>query len=339
MYTYVWDNASTDASLTGLIDGAYYVTVTSGACSVEDSVTLDPAIGMTMTDVVAICDGETYLAGGANQTVSGTYYDTYTLSNGCDSVVVTELTVKNNPTISVSSSADTICEGTSVTLLATGPTNSTFAWDNSTVLSNNAISNPVATPTNSTVFTVTITKNGCSSEGSVTITTQTAPTLSVTQDPDTENCISELTVVSSNGTSFMWTTPTGTLISSSTVVDVVIADTDEDYTVVATNSIGCSSNPVTITVDGHSGCSPVGINELMNNSFELYPNPNNGLFALSFASEQQRTISILDITGKVVYNTLSQEQQIEISQDLTSGVYFVNVKAGDNSKVIKMIVK
>lgn len=42
---------------------------------------------------VSICEGESYFAGGADQTTAGTYTDTYTSAMGCDSVVVTRLTV------------------------------------------------------------------------------------------------------------------------------------------------------------------------------------------------------------------------------------------------------
>ncbi len=59
---------------------------------------------------VSICEGETYYAGGQLQLASGTYYDTLIASTGCDSMVVTNLTV--NPiyqdTLQIG-----ICEGES----------------------------------------------------------------------------------------------------------------------------------------------------------------------------------------------------------------------------------
>ena len=59
---------------------------------------------------VGICEGESFFAGGADQTTAGTYYDTLVSINGCDSVVITNLTV--NPE-SESSVDVTICEGES----------------------------------------------------------------------------------------------------------------------------------------------------------------------------------------------------------------------------------
>jgi gliding motility-associated-like protein len=40
-----------------------------------------------------ICNGETYYAGGANQSLSGLYIDTLTAASGCDSIIHTDLTV------------------------------------------------------------------------------------------------------------------------------------------------------------------------------------------------------------------------------------------------------
>ena len=60
---------------------------------------------------VSICDGESYFAGGANQTNSGVYSDTYTGANGCDSVIVTNLLVLDNQEVDV---AYPMCEGDSI---------------------------------------------------------------------------------------------------------------------------------------------------------------------------------------------------------------------------------
>lgn len=70
--------------------------------------TVTPAI--QVTDDVSICDGDSYFAGGANQTTSGTYIDLFTTPAGCDSIVTTNLTV--NPNVEVSENVN-ICDGDS----------------------------------------------------------------------------------------------------------------------------------------------------------------------------------------------------------------------------------
>ncbi|MBT7492520.1 MAG: hypothetical protein HN704_13035, partial [Bacteroidetes bacterium] len=57
---------------------------------------------------VAICDGETYFVGGADQIVAGVYNDTLQTIDGCDSTIITNLTV--NPVNTTNINAE-ICEG------------------------------------------------------------------------------------------------------------------------------------------------------------------------------------------------------------------------------------
>ena len=59
---------------------------------------------------VSICQGKSYFAGGALQTTAGTYRDTFKSKPGCDSVVITKLTVlpTYEKTVNVS-----ICQGKS----------------------------------------------------------------------------------------------------------------------------------------------------------------------------------------------------------------------------------
>ncbi|MGB3073772.1 MAG: gliding motility-associated C-terminal domain-containing protein [Chitinophagales bacterium] len=61
---------------------------------------------------VSICDGQSYFAGGDSQTLSGNYPDTLIASNGCDSILITQLTVLANPFVYLGQDT-TICEGTS----------------------------------------------------------------------------------------------------------------------------------------------------------------------------------------------------------------------------------
>ena len=60
------------------------------------------------TNVITICEGETYSEGPSNYSSEGTYTDIYQTALGCDSIVTTELTVLG---ISTSTNSVSICEG------------------------------------------------------------------------------------------------------------------------------------------------------------------------------------------------------------------------------------
>jgi len=92
---------------------AYWGTTSStGGASNNQSIcpyTPDPYYGGVEQFVDAtICEGESYLAGGANQTTSGVYSDNAPLTNGCLSVTTTTLTVIPSGTSMVN---ETVCLG------------------------------------------------------------------------------------------------------------------------------------------------------------------------------------------------------------------------------------
>ncbi|MEO5673351.1 MAG: gliding motility-associated C-terminal domain-containing protein [Chitinophagales bacterium] len=64
----------------------------------------------TFSVSISICQGDSYFAGGALQTTTGNYYDTLVNYLGCDSVIITNLTVLTNSPVTVNIS---ICDGQS----------------------------------------------------------------------------------------------------------------------------------------------------------------------------------------------------------------------------------
>lgn len=89
-------------------------------------------------------------------------------------------TVLEDPTITITNLPDpqVICEGSSVTLetLATGDPNLTYSWSPSTGLSATNIANPVASPTSTTIYSVTVTDgNGFTATDDITVTVNTLP--------------------------------------------------------------------------------------------------------------------------------------------------------------------
>lgn len=70
--------------------------ITERGCDSVVTITVNVAPVFAITNNITVCSGEAYFAGGAWQSITGIYYDTFTTRNGCDSSVVTNLLVKNN---------------------------------------------------------------------------------------------------------------------------------------------------------------------------------------------------------------------------------------------------
>ena len=94
--------------------GTYVDTfLTFDGCDSVIMTELDVSSAYIIPNPVNICDGESYFAGGSSQTDTGTYQDTLQAQNGCDSILVTELTVLPHST---STNDVEICQGDSYTI-------------------------------------------------------------------------------------------------------------------------------------------------------------------------------------------------------------------------------
>lgn len=113
--------------------------------------TRTPVIPNFVSDTTVNVCGSSYSMNGNTYTTSGDYTDTLTNSNGCDSIVTLHLTITP---FNVQTSNDTaICAGNSVPLNASGATH--YRWLPATGLSDTAIANPTAMPTQTTTYTLT----------------------------------------------------------------------------------------------------------------------------------------------------------------------------------------
>ena len=96
-YTFQWNdpNNQTTQTATGLCAGTYIVTVTDNLAQTDTAsvtVIVNPTYNINNTPV-DICNGDSALLYGNYETSAGTYYDSLTTINGCDSIFSTVLTV------------------------------------------------------------------------------------------------------------------------------------------------------------------------------------------------------------------------------------------------------
>ena len=110
----------------------------------------------------------------ATPTSTTTYTVTVTDQDGCTDTDDVVVTVQTNPTLTVSSD-QTICRGESVQLSASGSATA-YSWSPSTGLNNINLANPTASPSVTTIYTVTATLGtGCTTTDQVIVNVNDLP--------------------------------------------------------------------------------------------------------------------------------------------------------------------
>ncbi len=72
--------------------------------------------------------------------------------------------------------------------------------------------------------------------------------------------------------------------------------------------------------------------------FDIYPNPNSGVFTLKISSQEPCTVKVLDLSGKVVceFNQVYNEVQVDLTH--LRGAYFVEIKTDSFTEVKKLFI-
>ncbi len=245
----------------------YFVTVKDGFCSNIDSVTIFVA---TLTSLNAgtdktICQGDsaqltatggtTYLWNAStslsNVNIANPYAkpsDTtkyyVTISNSLCSTT-DSVTVNVKKVIVDAGVNQNICFRDSIQLQATGSVGATYVWTPPASLSNPIIANPYAKPSDTTLYKVTATLNGCSSKDSVTINVKK---VIADAGPNSSICINDsIQLNATGGTSYAW--KQNVTLSDTTIRTPYAKPTvTTKYFVTVKNGLCSNTDSVTITI-------------------------------------------------------------------------------------------
>ncbi|MFI5148449.1 MAG: gliding motility-associated C-terminal domain-containing protein [Bacteroidia bacterium] len=284
-YTFSWSPVTGNtATVTNLGPGIVYCLVTdANGCSVKDSATITQpaALSASLTSTQATCATQngtaavtagggtgtyTYAwspSGGSSSSASGLapglYTCTVTDANGCTlNDTVTIANVGNPPVATVLASGPlTFCQGSSVTLHASGGT--TYSWSNGSTLDSIVVAA-------SGTFTVTVT-NSCGTSSAVTTVTVNPLPVAVLTGASKVCQGDSILLTASGGTSYTWSTG-----SNSASIYVTAGGT---YSVIVTNGCGTATAQTTVTLnsvtshftaDSTTGYAPFNVNFTSNGS-------------------------------------------------------------------------
>ncbi len=147
------------------------------------------------------------------------------------------------------------------------------------------------------------------------------------------------------------------VLGASEIVNATINSGDSlDYTFTTTASFSAGINyTIAAMVDAagdqatsddvisHYISQTVGINDLQELNFKLYPNPATNEFVIktNFRMNEAELI-IVDVCGKIVYQKKINENslnEIRVKEKLESGIYFVRLNTKENSMIEKLIIQ
>ena len=335
-YSYEWDNGLGNASshiVTPTATTTYNVTVTdANGCTNTASVTVTVTPGLDVsisTDAVnnQVCEGNaaTLTANVGNGVapfrynwdndlpaeatvtitplVTTTYSVTVTDAVGCIGEATITITVNPNPEVSIATDRDTICAGENANLSATGIGGQppyTFNWSDGS-----SGANPTVSPTETTIYTVTITdENGCTNVSEpLTIVVNPRPEVSA-DATEPVICVGASTTLLGNaqgGTppyTFEWSNG----ISDPTqVVSPVITTT---YTLTVTDANGCQNQAsVTIVVNPPIDVTISTARETIceGDTATLVAIANNGIAPFTYQWSTGETTEIIEVTTTGTY--------------------------------------
>ncbi|HRZ42786.1 MAG TPA: T9SS type A sorting domain-containing protein [Bacteroidales bacterium] len=257
---------------------------------------------------------------------------TYTDGNNCTNSITQTIQVYALPNL-VMSSNTSICIGASTQLGVTpfgGGGGYSFLWNNGTLLNSATISNPIATPVNTTTFTVTVTDiRGCKRTGSTTIMVNPLPAL--TLNPATDMCQgsnTQLNVQVMPAGTYTYNWNNGATLSSTSVANPVAAPVvTTTYTVTVTNpATSCVSTAQTVvTVLPNPVPAITGLNAnycVSAAPVTLTGNPAGGVFTINGVPALQLDPAVVGVGGHTVTYQVTQANNCVASTSLG-----VNVRA------------
>lgn len=259
-----------------------------------------------------------------------------------------------NATVTTSSNVSSVCPGVNATLTATNAAGATYGWSPGTGLSCTSCQSPTfnyATPGTYT-YVVTTTSGSCTVDGVVTATVITP--IVANAGPDIRLCHGPalLGTPAQAGATYSWSP--GTNLSCTTCARPTVSGSGGTYTLTVVGNCGtttdvvniypydaviCNSGTCTIC-NGYETGRYAAPEPVAAPAFQVFPNPADGIFNVSFGTDEERVITVFDLTGREVFRLSTQQPlvQLDLSAEGT-GIYVLKVTEGGTETIRKIVVE
>lgn len=310
-YTFQWSTGATTASITNLCPGTYTLTVTDDLGATDTlEIEIDSAASISVSQYPALCDGESITVGANTYTASGSYTDTLSAANGCDSVVFTHLTVYP-PNINTQAFQASECDGLSVIVGVHTYTESGNYTD--TLPSSTGCDSVVITVIDLFPADLIFTQPGDE-------TVNAGNTASFTLTPS--NASSVLQWQENSGTGFVDLSDagpySGTHTASLSVAAVPASMNNYLYRCIVSEPL-CSDTSDTAMLKVKI---PSGVSSPADGGWSIYPNPASDVLHVVSGQRIAGTYTIIDYTGRVVMKGLLVHGNASINVGLLkTGMY------------------
>ncbi len=363
-YSYLWSNGQATASSTGLIAGAYTVTVTdANNCTKTSTATLTEPTTITInaTSTNASCgnsDGaaSAIAAGGTGNlaylwsnsatttTITGLAAGTYTVSvtdgNGCTKIATANVSSSGAPAAIISNQANILCNGgsngTATVTASGGATPYTYLWNTTPPQTTQT-----ATGLSAGNYSVSVTDTSgvCPGIASVVISEPALLSSTTSATPDSGSTNGTATAYGTGGStpySYSWNTSPA---QSSVMATGLAAG---NYSVTVSDANGCSSTS-SATVTTYIGIQSQFIT--LNSQYSVFPNPAEKSIFLSTENLHAGNyeLRISNITGQLLFSENffhpggNLRKEIDLSK-VNSGVNILQVNS-EGKLVVFPIIK
>jgi len=346
-----WSGTSTTTAITATVGvgGAVSVTATyscgtSAAGQFTIAVNPAPIISINSVSPSVLCSGNIVTinaSGGFNYTVfpgnlvvsspftvmpmTNTTYSLYgDDSNGCISINpgIAPVNVNATPTVVVNSGS--ICLGQTFTMNPVGAINYSYSSLFTTT-----------TPTASGTYSYMvwgIASNGCVGTAVSSLTVAPLPTILATATR-TQLCTKESVTLTAVGAStYSWTNYANT---ATIAITPTVSNPAQIFSVTGTSSLGCSkTSTISLRVNSCNSLEEVNGSE----NVKVFPNPFKSIIHLNFDNNSNKSFSIYDLTGALIFNQNTTDNHVDV--DLTgfaAGVYYLKINSSNTThKLIKL---